>query len=472
MRLPSLLSPRRFRSLAAVVALSLVIPALSARAAVFNPETFTLANGLQVVVVENHRLPVVNHMVWYKVGAADDPVGKSGIAHFLEHLMFKGTKAVPAGEFSHIVARNGGRENAFTSEDETAYFQTVSRDRLELVMKLEADRMHNLVIAPNEVDSERQVIMEERRMRTDNSPAAQLGEQMSALLFRRHPYGTPTIGWMNEMEGLTRADALAFYRRHYAPNNAILIVAGDITAAELKPLAEKYYGAVPRREIAPRKRLAEPPQIATRRVTLKSLQVREPQMTRTYLAPAADSGAQSRALEVLENILAGGSTGRLYKKLVVDDKLAVSASASYDGDAITYGNFSFSAQPVQGVALEKVEAAIDEEIDRLLKDGVTDDEVARAKAHLLDGAAVARDSLRRGAYALGLALTTGRTIDDVESWPDRIQEVSAADVLAAAKTVLKPERSVTGYLIHGEGAEPISNKPLGPAPDLSRESVP
>ena len=472
MRLPSLLSPRRFISLAAVVALSLAIPVLSARAAVFNPETFTLANGLQVVVVENHRLPVVNHMVWYKVGAADDPVGKSGIAHFLEHLMFKGTKAVPAGEFSHIVARNGGRENAFTMEDETAYFQTVSRDRLELVMKLEADRMHNLVIAPTEVDSERLVILEERRMRTDNSPAAQLNEQMSAVLFRRHPYGTPTIGWMNEMEGLTRADALAFYRRHYAPNNAILIVAGDITAAELKPLAEKYYGTIPRREIAPRTRLAEPPQIAARRVTLKSLQVREPQMTRVYTAPAADSGAQSRALEVLENILAGGSTGRLYKKLVVDDKLAVSAAANYDGDAITYGTFSFAAQPAQGVTLEKVEAALDAEIDRLLKDGVTDDEVARAKAHLLDSAAVARDSLRRGAYALGLALTTGRTIDDVESWPDRIQEVSAADVLAAAKVVLKPERSVTGYLIHGEGAEPISNKPLGPAPDLSRESAP
>ena len=472
MRLPLLLSPRRFLSLAAVVALSLAIPALPARAAVFNPETFTLANGLQVVVVQNHRLPVVNHMVWYKVGAADDPLGKSGIAHFLEHLMFKGTKAVPAGEFSHIVARNGGRENAFTSEDETAYFQTVSRDRLELVMKLEADRMHNLVIAPNEVDSERLVIMEERRMRTDNSPAAQLNEQMNALLFRRHPYGTPTIGWMNEMEGLTRADALAFYRRHYAPNNAILIVAGDITAAELKPLAEKYYGTIPRRDIAPRKRLVEPPQIAARRVTLKSLQVREPQMSRVYLAPAADSGAPSRALDVLENTLAGGTTGRLYKKLVVEDKLAVSVSANYEGDAIAYGTFNFAAQPAQGIALEKVEAALDAEIDRLLKDGVTDEEVTRAKAHLLDSAAVARDSLRRGAYAMGLALTTGRTIEDVESWPDRIQDVSAADVLAAAKTALKPERSVTGYLLHGEGAEPISNKPLGPAPDLSRESVP
>jgi zinc protease len=464
---------RRAAVLIGAVLLTLgAAPPGPASAAVYNPETFTLANGLQVVVIPNHRLPVVTQMVWYKVGAADDPYGKSGLAHFLEHLMFKGTKKVPAGEFSHIVARNGGRENAMTMEDATAFFQTVSRDRLALVMRLEADRMQNLVIAPDQVKSELAVVMEERRMRIENSPAAELNEWMSAALFARSQYGVPTIGWMNEIEKLTRADALAFYRRHYAPNNAILIVAGDVTAAELKPLAEKYYGPIPRREVASRVRLDEPPPMAARRVVLKSLRVREPQLTRVYLAPASDDQKASDALDVLEQVLSGGATGRLYKSLVVDRKLAVSAAASYDGDAIKYGTFGFGLQPAQNVDIGKLEEALDGEIDRLLKDGVTDDEVARAKAHLLDTDAVARDSLRRGTYAFGLALTSGRTIDDVESRPDRIKTVSVDDVNAAARAVLKPERSVTGLLLHGEGPEPANTRPLGPMPDLSHESAP
>jgi len=450
-RLPSA-SRRRLLAWAALVTLVLST-AEPARAAMYNSESFTLPNGMLVVVVPNHRLPVVHHMVWYRVGAADDPVGKSGLAHFLEHLMFKGTKQVPAGQFSHIVAQNGGRENAFTMEDTTAYFQTVARDRLEMVMKLEADRMHNLVIAPDQVDSERAVIIEERRMRIDNSPAAQLNEQIGAALFVRNEYGTPTIGWLPEMEGLTRDDALAFYRRHYAPNNAILIVAGDITAKELKPLAEKYYGAVPRRDIAPRKRLIEPDPLAARRVVLKSPRVREPQITRAYLGPAADAGKPSLALQVLEDILSGGATGRLYKKLVFEDKVAVGAGANYDGDAIKYATFTVSVQPAPGVEVEKAEKALDGEIDRLVKDGVTDAEVERAKQHLLDSAAIARDSLRRGAYAFGLALTTGRSIEDVENWPDRIKAVSTAEVVAAARAVLKPERSVTGVLLRGEGPD-------------------
>jgi zinc protease len=327
------------------------------------------------------------------------------------------------------------------------------------------------VIAPEQVDSERAVIIEERRMRIDNSPAAQLNEQMGAALFVRNEYGTPTIGWLPEMEGLTRDDALAFYRRHYAPNNAILIVAGDITAMELKPLAEKYYGAVPRRDIAPRKRLVEPDPIAARRVILKSPRVREPQITRAYLGPAADAGTPSLALQVLEDILSGGATGRLYKKLVFDDKLAVGAGANYDGDAIKYATFTVSAQPAPGVEVDKVEQALNAEIDRLVNDGVTDAEVERAKQHLIDSAAIARDSLRRGAYALGLALTTGRTIEDVETWPDKIKAVTTADVDTVARAVLKPERSVTGILMRGEGPL-VDTRPRGPAVDLSHEAVP
>jgi len=434
---------------AAALALLGTVATQPARAGVFNPETFTLPNGMQVVVVENHRVPVITHMVWYKCGSADEQPGKSGIAHFLEHLMFKGTPSVPPGEFSKIVARNGGQDNAFTSYDYTGYFQNVAKDRLELVMKMEADRMANLVLTDAEVDPERKVILEERRQTLDNSPAQRLGEQMRAAQFMNSPYGRSIIGWEHEMRGLTTQDAIDWHKRYYAPNNAILVVGGDITMAELKPLAEKYYGVIPPRAMPRQARPQEPAQQAARRVTLESPQVRQPSWRRSFLAPSMGRGETQHAypLQILAEVLGGGATSRLYRALVLNGELAVSASAYYDPAAIDLTTFSVSSSPRIGVDVAKVEAAVEKALAELLEKGVTDDEVATAKRRLQDSAVLARDSFNAGARTLGAALAMGRTIDDVESWPDRIGAVTPAQVLEAARFVFKEHQSVTGILL-------------------------
>ena len=445
-------------------ALLLFSVSAAVRGAVFSPETFTLDNGMEVVVVPNHRAPVVTHMVWYKVGAADELPGKSGIAHFLEHLMFKGTDSVPAGEFSHIVARNGGRENAFTSQDYTAYFQSVARDRLELVMRLEADRMTSLRLSDDKVLTERKVILEERSLRTDNDPAAKLEEGVQASLYHNHPYGVPIIGWEHEIESLSTEDALDFYRRYYAPNNAILIVSGDITAEELKPLAEKYYGVLPAGDVPPRLRPREPSQKTERRVVLKDRRVRQPSWSRTYLAPGYASAINEEktspyALDVLAEILGGGATSRLYRSLVMGRGVAASAGAYYGGDRLDGGSFTIYGMPLPGGGLGVLETAISEELRKLLEGGVTSEEVEKAKQRLRAEAIYARDSLFNPGRVLGTALTTGRSVADVEAWPDRIAAVTRDEVLAAARAVLRDEVSVTGELLPE------------PAPDSDPEPV-
>jgi zinc protease len=433
----------------AVGLLAILVLHRPAQAQVFNPETFTLANGLQVVVLSNHRSPIVTHMVWYRTGAADEAWGKSGIAHFLEHLMFRGTREIPPGEFSKIVARNGGRDNAFTSYDYTAYFQNVSRDRLELVMKMEADRMANLVLSDEIVNTERDVILEERRQVVENRPGALLREQMGAALFLNHPYGRPVIGWEHEMRQLTRADAADWYERHYTPNNAILIVAGDITVADLKPLAEKYYGPIAARPVSPRIRPAEPDPRAPRRVELKDPRVAQPSVTRHYLAPSYNAGdtKHAYALQVLAELLGGAATSRLNRALVLEQQVATGAGAWYDPTALDLGTFGISASARSGVEIAKVEAALDAQIEKLLTDGASEDEVERAKSRMRASAIFARDSLSTGARVIGVALTTGQTIADVEAWPERIGAVTAAQVNEAARAILKPERSVTGVLL-------------------------
>lgn len=419
------------------------------------PETFFLANGMQVVVIEDRRAPVVTHMVWYKVGAADEPPGKSGIAHFLEHLMFKGTERYPDGVFSEIVARNGGRENAFTSYDYTAYFQRVAKDRLPLVMELEADRMTGLVLTEEKVLPERDVILEERSARIENDPGALLSEQMNALLYLAHPYGTPIIGWEHEMAALTMQDALDFYRTWYTPANAILIVAGDIDTAELRPLAEKYYGAIePRGAVPLRQRPADPPQRAARRVILEDARVEQPYVRRAYLAPGYATAApgEAEALDVLSVILGNDATSRIYKSLVVDQGIAVGASGWYYGASLDEASIGFFAVPAAGVAMADAEAAIDAEIDRLLTDGVTEEEVERAKRTLLADTIFAQDSQQTMARSYGIALTTGLTVERAATWPDRVLAVTPADVIAAARAYLRPERSVTGILARPEEA--------------------
>jgi zinc protease len=455
----------RIRVFALVALLLLPLPAW---AQMFNPTTFTLANGMEVVVVENHRAPIITHMVWYKVGSADEVPGKSGLAHLLEHLMFKGTPSMPPGDFSKTIARAGGRDNAFTSSDYTAYFQNIAADRLEQVMKLEADRMHNLTLDQKNFETERAVVMEERRSRTDNNPGALLTEWIQAGLFLNHPYHRPVIGWESEIARLTRDDALEFYRKWYAPNNAILVVAGDVDPARVKALAETYYGPIPRADTPSRDRLKEPPQVAERRVTLKDPRVEQPSFTRMYLAPSyhfgdAELGAadSAYALEVLSEIVGGSATSRLYKSLVVDQGIAAAASAWYDPTAWDYSTFGFAGTPRAGISLDKLEAAMDAEIDRILTQDISAEEVERAKSRLRAGIAYAKDSLHTGAHVLGGALSTGQTVADVEDWPKRIATVTPAQVNAAAHAVLDRRRSVTGLL--QAGARPgTGGKPLAP----------
>lgn len=442
---------RLFRRLVAagVLLLMALSPALAVEKGVFFPETFTLSNGMQVVVVPNKRVPVVTHMVWYKVGSADEARGESGIAHFLEHLMFKGTDELPPGAFSRIVAKNGGRDNAFTSWDYTAYYQNVARDRLELVMKMEADRMSNLRLTDEVVYPERDVIIEERRQRVENEPADRIGEQINATQYVHHPYGTPIIGWPQEIAKLTREDAEKFYKTWYAPNNAILVVSGDITAEELKPLAEKYYGAIPARPVPERARVQEPPIGAARRVILRDDEVRQPSIRRSWHAPSyrTDPDGHAYPLQVLSEIMSGGPTSRLYRSLVVDQRLATSAWLGYSPTSYDLGSIGMGASPAAGVPMDKLEAALEAELQKLLDKGVTDEEVATAKKRMLAEAAYARDSLTGPAQTLGAALATGQTIDDVESWPVRIDAVTADQVNAAARAVLGKTNHVTGLLL-------------------------
>ncbi len=416
------------------------------------PQTFTLDNGLQVVVLPDHRAPVVTHMVWYRVGSADEPPGKSGIAHFLEHLMFKGTAKIPPGDFSKIVARIGGNDNAFTSYDYTAYFQRVAVDVLPQVMEMEADRMANLQLTDRVVLPERDVILEERSSRTDNNPAALFGEQISAAQYLSHPYGRPVIGWRHEIEKLTTDDALAHYRRHYGPDNAVLVVAGDITANALKPLAEKYYGPMQRRGIPPRLRPQEPPQLAARRLEMSDARVPQPSWQRAYLAPSFNhpGDGDPYALEVLSEILGGGATSRMYRALVVEQGLASHASAGYQSGALDDGEFSLQVLPRNGHSVETAEKAVDAELEKLVRDGVTTEEVDRAKKQLVAAAVYAQDNQQTMAQIFGEALATGHSIDDVVAWPDKIALVTRARVNAAAREVFRIEKSVTGILLPGK----------------------
>ncbi|MFV1852688.1 MAG: M16 family metallopeptidase [Thalassospira sp.] len=451
MRIPKL-STSMIRDHALAIWLAAVTVTLSpalATAAVFSPQTATLDNGMQVVLVENHRAPVVTHMVWYKVGSADEPQGVSGIAHFLEHLMFKGTNDIAPGDFSKIVARNGGNDNAFTTWDTTGYFQNIARDRLDLVMKMEADRMTNLQLSDDVVLPERDVIIEERRSRIDNNPGALLGEQIRASLYMAHPYGRSIIGWLNEMEQLSTEDALEFYRHWYAPNNAILVVAGDITMDELMPLAEKYYGVIPRGKEMTRNRVKEPTQHAPRKVTMHDPRVGQASMTRYYLAPSynSDNAADAAPLQVLSEIIGSGTTSRFFKSLVVDQSIASSVGTFYDPVAVDLASFGVYGVPRDDVELADLEAAIDAQIEDVIANGVTEDELALAKQRLLDSAVFARASLSAGARVLGKSLAVGLSVDQVESWPDRISAVTVDQVNDAAKRVFDDKKSVTGWLM-------------------------
>ena len=445
--MPVLLKFRAF--VVGAILAALVFSADIGQAAVFSPKSFTLENGLQVVVIENSRAPIVMQMLWYRVGAADEEPGESGLAHFLEHLLFKGTRTTEPGEFSRTISRIGGRDNAFTSYDYTAYFQRVAAHELETIMRLEADRMHNLVLTDDVVLPERDVVLEERRSRTDNSPAAQLREQVRRALYLNHPYGRPVIGWMSEIKKLTTEKALAFYRKHYSPGNAMLIIAGDATFEQVKALARKYYGPIPTRAVPPRVRPKEPPHRAARRVVLSNARVNLPSLSRTYLAPSYASGESRYAypLEILAQVLGGGSTSRLYRKLVVERGIASGAGAWYSGDGLDYGEFGVYASPKAGGDIGTLETALFEELEAALREGFRAEDVARAKKLISAQAIYARDGLRAGPNAFGQAFTQGQTIADVENWPERISAVTPEQVMEAARAVLDERKSVTGILL-------------------------
>ncbi len=409
----------------------------------------TLPNGLQVVVIPDRRAPVVTHMVWYRTGAADDPPGKSGIAHFLEHLMFKGTERNPDGVFSRIVADLGGQENAFTSYDYTAYFQRVAKEHLPTMMALEADRMTGLVLSDAVVAPERDVVLEERRMRVDGDPGHQLVEALMASLYLHHPYGTPIIGWMHEIEGLNREDALAYYRRAYAPDNAILVVAGDVDPQEAVALAATHYGPIAPARAPRAPRVREPEIVASLRVSVADAKVEQPLLQRYYLAPSVTGAApgETEALEVLARCLGGGTISRLYRRLVADLELAASVGAHYSPLAVDLSRFGVYAVPREGVALDRIEAALDEELAAVVASGFPEEEVARAKTRLLAAMIYAQDSQYALASQIGAALTIGLSAADVAARPARIEAVTAADVHAAARRVLQSRRSVTGLLV-------------------------
>ncbi|TVQ56259.1 MAG: insulinase family protein [Rhodobacteraceae bacterium] len=424
--------------------------ALIAASATAEPRvtTFTLDNGMEGVVIEDNRAPVVTHMVWYRVGAADEPPGQSGIAHFLEHLMFKGTDTIPEGGFSRVVAENGGQDNAFTSRDFTGYFQRIAADRLAIVMEMEADRMRNLRVTERQALTERDVILEERSQVVDNNPGAQFSELMSAALFKHHPYRMPVIGWRAEMETLTREMALDFYERFYAPDNAILVVAGDVDPAEVQELAEMFFGHHEPSGRPREARVQEPPHRAARRIEMRDARVAQPYMLRQYLVPSRVSGdaETAAALTILAEVLGGsGVTSRMGRALQVEQEIAIAVAAFYSGLAVDDTSFGVYAMPADGVAPEALEAAVDAVMAALAAEGPTEAELARARTGVQASEVFAQDSGPGLARRFGAALSVGLTVQDVLDWPDLLKAVTAEDVKAAA-ALLRTEASVTGWL--------------------------
>ena len=435
---------------ASLASMAVAVAAPGKSAAAERAHEFKLANGLDVVVIPDHRAPVVTQMVWYKVGAADEPPGSSGIAHFLEHLMFKGTDTIPTGQFSKIVARNGGEDNAFTNHDVTAYFQRVAKDRLPTVMAMEADRMANLRLSEEDVVTERNVILEERRSRVDNDPGSILQEQMMAALYANHPYGIPIIGWEHEIKALDRTDALTYYKRFYAPNNAILIVAGDVEPDEVKLLAENTYGKLKANsELNGRARPKEPEHYAPVKVTLEDPRAGRTTVQKYYLSPSYASAApgEAEALDLLMRAAASGSVSRIYKRLVIEGKRAANAGGWYSDSGLDSGRLGFYAIAAEGVSAEDLDAAIESVIEELRETGTTEDELDRARASYLAEFVYTSDSQSRMARQYGWRLSTGMTIEDVEDWPERLKRVTVDDVRNVARKYLIDKNSVTGYLL-------------------------
>ncbi|MFA6902095.1 MAG: pitrilysin family protein [Gallionellaceae bacterium] len=408
----------------------------------------TLSNGLKVIVKEDHRAPVLVQQIWYRAGSMDESTGTTGIAHVLEHMMFKGTKTVPQGEFSKRIAAAGGRENAFTSYDYTAYFQQLHKDKLELAMKLESDRMHNLVLSDAEFGKEIQVVMEERRMRTDDQPHGLLFEKLMAMSFQEHPYHNPIIGWMNDLKTLTAADARNWYQRWYTPNNAVLVVAGDVKANEVFAMAQRYYGKIPARTLPARKQFSEPPQMGIKRFVVKA-PAELPLLVMAYHAPTlrdAEKDIMPYALDVLAGVLDGNQSARLNKTLVREQQIASSAGAGYDGTARGPSLFTLEGVPSEGVSVAELEAALREQISLIVREGISAQELARVKAQVMASEVYKRDSVFYQAMQIGKMESIGLSYHDIPQMLLKLQAVTAQQVQDAAREILKDDNLTVAVL--------------------------
>ncbi|UFN47877.1 insulinase family protein [Roseomonas sp. OT10] len=451
------MSLTRRAALAAAASLPLLPPAARAQLPaglpagerrLFDAGLWRLPNGLRVVHVENHRAPVVAHYLYYAAGSGEDPSGKSGTAHFLEHMMFKGSRRVASGEFNLRVAREGGQDNAYTSRDVTAYHQTVEASRLPLMAMMEADRLEGALLPEAEVEPERSVILEERRQRTDANPRARFREAYDAAMWgAQHWRGRPIIGWQDEIRAISRQDLFDFHSRWYAPGNAVLVVCGAVGEAELRRVVEAEYGGIPAREAATRHRAPPPEAPLEARLVRNDPQVQEAQYLRSWIAPTLTWGASEHAdpLEVLLHLLGGGPGSRLHKALV-ETGLAVQAGGYYDSDDLGVGNVVLYGTPRRDVAPAKLEAAMEAEVARLLDGGVTEAEVARSRRQVTAGALLALDGLGTAPRLFGHALSIGLGPEVVEYWPARIRAVTREQVEAAARTVFT-HPSTTGWLL-------------------------
>ncbi|MFA6971463.1 MAG: pitrilysin family protein [Gallionella sp.] len=416
----------------------------------------TLANGLKVLVKEDHRAPVLVQQIWYKAGSMDERTGKTGVAHVLEHLMFKGTRSVPAGEFSRRIAAAGGRENAFTSNDYTAYFQQLHKSQLPLAMKLESDRMHNLNLSAAEFSKEIKVVMEERRMRTDDDPHALLQEKMTAAVYIEHPYHHPVIGWMSDLEQMNVNDARAWYQQWYAPNNATLVIAGDVKASEVFALAQRYYGGIPKQSQPPRRVFTEPAQIGIKRMVVKA-PAELPLLVMSFHAPnIADAQRDWKpyALEMLAGVLSGNDSARLNKHLVREQQVASSVGAGYDSASRGPGVFSLEATPSEGKTAGEVEAALRGEIALLVKDGVSAEELKRVKSQVLAGEVYKLDSVFYQAMQIGQMESIGLGYKAIPVMLEKLQAVTAEQVVQVAQEFLKDDNLTVAVL----DPQPLSGK--------------
>lgn len=433
--------PTRFLALLAAT-LFLALPVQA------NPFETTLKNGLRVIVKEDRRAPTVVHMAWYRVGSMDEVDGSSGLAHVLEHMMFKGTPSVGPGEFSKRVAAAGGRDNAFTSRDYTAYHQQVPKEKLEDMMALEADRMRHLNVDPKEFEQEIKVVMEERRLRTDDNPHAKLFEQMNAVAFQAHPYRRPIIGWMNDLQHMTAADARAWYEQWYVPNNAYVVVVGDVDHREVFRLAEKHYGPIESRALPPRRPLAEPEQKGIRRITVKA-PAELPMLAMGYKVPALRDVLKDKdvyALDMLSVILDGYDAARFGKHLVRAQKIAQSAGTSYDSTGRGPGMFYLYGAPTAGKTANDLEKALRAEIAKIQQEGVSEAELKRAKAQLLAAQIYKLDSMQGQALEIGSAEGVGLSYRDIDTMIEGIRQVTAEEVKAVALKYFSDDTLTIGAL--------------------------